>query len=173
MNNKLIINILRFVGLLILQVVVVDNIRLGNYVHPYVYVLFIFLLPFNIPKWQLLLTAFAMGFSVDIFNGTPGLNSAATVLMAFVRPMIINAMTRRNDIDPNDEPSINNMGITWFMIYSFILLTIHNLSLFMLEAFSFKLINKVIIQTILSVIVSLSIILIITLLFKKSNKKKL
>lgn len=173
MNNKLIINILRFIGLLILQVVVVDNIRLGNYVHPYVYVLFIFLLPFNIPKWQLLLAAFAMGFSVDLFNGTPGLNAAATVLMAFVRPMIINVMTRRNDIDPNEEPSINNMGITWFMIYSFILLMIHNLSLFMLEAFSFKLVNKVIIQTVLSVIVSLSIIIIITLLFKKSNKKKL
>ena len=89
MNNRSVIHILRFLGLLFLQVLVVDNIRLGYYVHPYVYVLFIFLLPFNIPRWQLLLLGFVNGFFVDLFNGTPGLNAAATVLMAFVRPFVM------------------------------------------------------------------------------------
>ena len=125
MNNRLIINILRFIGLLLLQVLVIDNIRLGYYVHPYIYVLFIFLLPFNIPQWQLLVLGFFSGFSVDLFNGTPGLNAAATVMMAFVRPFVINAMTRRKDINPNDEPSLNNMGISWFIVYSILLLLIH------------------------------------------------
>ena len=171
MNNKLIINILRFIGLLLLQVLVIDNIRLGYYVHPYVYVLFIFLLPFNIPQWQLLLLGFLSGFSVDLFNGTPGLNAAATVMMAFVRPFVINAMTRRKDINPNDEPSLNNMGISWFVVYSILLLAVHNVTLFMLEAFSFKLIGVVLTQTLMSVFSSLMLIFIILLLFKKSNKK--
>ncbi len=171
MDNRLIINILRFIGLLFLQVLVIDNIRLGYYIHPCIYVLFIFLLPFNIEKWQLLLLGFIMGFSVDLFNGTPGLNAAATVFMAFVRPFVINGMTRRKDINPNDEPSLNNMGISWFFIYSLLLLAIHNIVLFMLEAFSFKLINIVITQTLMSVFSSLMLIFIILLLFKKSNKK--
>lgn len=171
MDNRLIINILRFIGLLFLQVLVIDNIRLGYYIHPCIYVLFIFLLPFNIEKWQLLLLGFIMGLSVDLFNGTPGLNAAATVFMAFVRPFVINGMTRRKDINPNDEPSLNNMGISWFFIYSLLLLAIHNIVLFMLEAFSFKLINIVITQTLMSVFSSLMLIFIILLLFKKSNKK--
>jgi rod shape-determining protein MreD len=171
MDNRLILNIFRFVGLLFLQVLVIDNIRLGYYIHPYVYVLFIFLLPFNIPNWQLLFSGFAMGFAVDLFNGTPGLNAAATVFMAFIRPFVINGMTRRKDINPNDEPSINTMGFSRFIVYSLLLLFAHNLFLFILEAFSFKLLGVVILQTLMSVFSSLMLIFIILLLFKKSKKK--
>lgn len=170
MNNRLIIHILRFIGLILLQVLVIDNIRLDYYIHPYVYVLFVFLLPFNIPNWQLLITGFLCGLTVDLFNGTPGLNAAATVLMAFIRPFVINGMTRRKEINPNDEPSLN-MGSGWFFIYAFILLTAHNLLLFTLEAFSIKLFGIIVLQTFISVFSSLLLIFIILLLFKKSKKK--
>lgn len=171
MDNRLILNTLRFIGLILLQVLVIDNIRLGFYVHPYVYVLFIFLLPFNIQKWQLLILGFFTGLTVDLFNGTPGLNAAATVFMSFIRPYVISSMTRRKDINANDEPSLNNMGISWFIVYTLILLISHNLILFLLEAFSFKLLGTILIQTLLSVFSSLMLIFIILLLFKKSNKK--
>lgn len=171
MNNRLIINILRFIGLLLLQVLIVDNIRLGYYVHPYVYVIFIFLLPFNTPKWQLLLSGFTMGFAVDLFCGTPGLNAAASVFMAFIRPFIINAMTRRKDINEDDEPSFNNMGMLRFMIYATLLLIAHNIVLFLLETFSIRLFGIVIIQTLISVISSLLLIFLILLIFRKNHKK--
>ena len=173
MNNRLILNTLRFIGLLLLQVLVVDNVRLGYYIHPYVYVLYIFMLPFNVPNWQLLFAGFTMGLAVDLFNGTPGLNAAATVFMAFVRPFVINAMTRRKDINENDEPSLSNMGASRFLVYALILLLVHNIVLFTLEAFSFKLIGVVFLQTLLSVFSSLMLIFIILLLFKKTKKKSL
>ena len=173
MNNRLILNTLRFIGLLLLQVLVVDNVRLGYYIHPYVYVLYIFMLPFNVPNWQLLFAGFTMGLAVDLFNGTPGLNAAATVFMAFVRPFVINAMTRRKDINENDEPSLSNMGASRFLVYALILLLVHNIVLFTLEAFSFKLIGVVFLQTLLSVFSSLMLIFIMLLLFKKTKKKSL
>lgn len=173
MNNRLILNTLRFIGLLLLQVLVIDNIRLGYYIHPYVYVLYVFMLPFNIPNWQLLFAGFTMGLAVDLFNGTPGLNAAATVFMAFVRPFVINAITRRKDINENDEPSMTNMGANRFFVYSLILLLVHNIVLFTLEAFSLKLIGIVFLQTLLSVLGSLVLIFIILLLFKKTKKKLL
>ena len=169
--NRLVLNFLRFIGLLFLQVLVIDNIRLGYYIHPHIYILFIIMLPFNISNWQLLVSGFLMGFAVDLFNGTPGLNAAATVCMAFIRPMVINGMMRRNDINENDEPSLDSMGVSRFIVYSFILLVVHNFVLFMLEAFSFKLIGVVFLQTLLSVLSSL--IFIILLLFKKTKKKSL
>lgn len=173
MNNRLVLNFLRFVGLLLLQVLVIDNIRLGYYIHPYVYVLYIFMLPFNIPNWQLLFAGFFMGLTVDLFSGTPGLNAAACVFTAFVRPMVINGMMRRKDISENDEPSLDIMGTSRFLVYALLLLVAHNLMLFMLEVFSFKLIGVVLLQTILSVISSLMLIFIILLLFKKTKKKSL
>lgn len=171
MNNRVIINILRFVGLSLLQVLIVDNIRLGYYIHPYVYVLFILLLPFNTPKWQLLTLGFVMGFAIDLFSGTPGLNAAATVFMAFLRPSVINSMTRRKDINDSDEPSLGNMGISRFLIYSALMLTAHNIVLFLLEIFSLKLFYIALIQTIISVISSLLLIFLILLVFRKNYKK--
>ena len=69
--NKTLLHIIRFVVLVLVQVLLVNHIRLGGYVHPYVYILFVMLLPINISNWQLLLLGFGLGFCVDMFTGTP------------------------------------------------------------------------------------------------------
>ena len=66
-------NIIRFLVLLLAQVLVFENVNLGGNVNPYFYVLFVLLMPFETPKWTVLLTAFALGFSVDIFTHTMGI----------------------------------------------------------------------------------------------------
>ena len=171
MYNTLIRNILRFVGLLLLQILVFDNIRLGNYIHPCVYVLFVMLLPFDMPKWQLVITSFLLGMVVDIFSGTPGLNAAATVFMAFMRPFIIGITTRKSDIEEKTEPSVAEMGLKWFVVYAILLLILHNLFLFWLEAFSIKLLGIVLLEVLLSVPSSLFVIILILYVFKPIKNK--
>ena len=171
MYNTLIRNILRFIGLFILQVLIIDNIRLGNFIHPCVYVLYVMLLPFDTPKWKLLINGFLIGFAVDIFNGTPGLNAAATVLMAFFRPNIINLTARKSDIEGKIAPSVSEMGLQWFFLYMVLLLIIHNFALFMLEAFSFRLIGLVLLETLLSVIMSSFVIILVIYIFKPIKTK--
>lgn len=171
MYNTLIRNILRFVGLLFLQVLIIDNIRLGNFIHPCVYVLYVMLMPFDSPKWRLMVNGFLIGFAVDLFNGTPGLNAAATVLMAYFRPNIISLTTRKSDIDGKTSPSVDEMGLQWFFVYSILLLIIHNFTLFMLEAFSFRLFGLVLLETLLSVIISSLVIVLVIYIFKPINKK--
>ena len=170
MYNTLIRNILRFVVLLIVQVMVFDNLQLGSYIHPYIYVLFVLLLPFDTPKWRLLIDAFLIGIAVDIFNGTPGLNASATVLMAFVRPFIIEITSRKSDIEDKYAPTITEMGLQWFSVYALLLLLLHNLVLFWLEAFSVRLLGLVMAETLLSVPVSLLLIIIIIYIFKPVKK---
>ena len=171
MYNTLIRNILRFVGLVILQLMIINNIKLGNFIHPCVYVLYIMILPFDTQKWKLLLSGFLIGFVIDIFNGTPGLNAAATVLMAYLRPNIIGLTTRKSDIDGKIEPSISEMGLQWFYVYMVLLLIIHNLALFILEAFSFRLLGLVLLETLLSVIISSFAIVLIIYIFKPIKSK--
>ena len=170
MYNTLIRNILRFVVLFFLQVLIIDNIRLGNFIHPCVYVLYIMLLPFDSPKWSLIINGFILGFAVDIFNGTPGLNAAATVLMAYFRPNIISLTTRKSDIEGKTAPSLSEMGLQWFLLYSILLLIIHNLTLFFLEAFTFHLIGLVLLETLLSVLVSSFVIVLIIYIFQPIKK---
>ena len=171
MYNTLIRNILRFVGLFLLQVLIINNIWLGNFIHPCVYVLYVMLLPFDTPKWSLMVNGFLIGFIVDIFNVTPGLNAAATVLMAFLRPNIIALTTRKSDIEGKTAPSVSEMGLQWFFPYMVLLLVIHNLALFMLEAFSFHLIGLVVLETLLSVIISSITIVLVIYIFKPIKNK--
>lgn len=171
MHNTLIRNILLFVGLVFLQVMILDNLRLDNYIHPYVYVLFVMLLPFETPRPKLMINGFLIGIVIDILNGTPGLNAGATVLMAYLRPNIINMTTRKSDIEGKITPSVSEMGLKWFMPYLVLLLIIHNFTLFMLEAFSIRLIGLVILGTLLSVIYSTIVIVLIIFIFKPQKIK--
>ena len=170
MYNTLIRNIIRFIALVVMQVLVFDNIRLGNYIHPYIYVFFIMLLPFDTPKWRLLVEGFVIGMLVDLFNGTPGLNAAATVFMAYMRPYIIGITTRKSDIEDKTAPSVSEMGLQWFLLYGLLLLLLHNLFLFWLEAFSIRLLGTVLLQVLLSAPFSLFVIILIIYVFKPLKK---
>ena len=170
MYNTLIRNIIRFIVLVVMQVLVFDNMRFGNYIHPCVYVLFLMILPFDTTKWSLLINGFVLGMAVDIFSGTPGLNAAATVFMAFIRPFVINIMTRKSDLEGKNEPTITDMGPQWFIVYGLLLLLLHNLMLFWLEAFSIKLLGLILLETLLSAPISLLIIILIIYVFKPVKK---
>jgi hypothetical protein len=128
------------------------------------------ILPFETTRAQLILAGFLMGMSVDIFSGTPGLNAAATVFMAFMRPVIIGLTTRKSDIEDKNSPTVTEMGLQWFVVYGLLLILLHNLVLFWLEAFSIRLLGIVIIETIISVPISFVIILLIIYIFKPIKK---
>lgn len=170
MYNTLIRNIIWFIALVIMQVLVFDNIGFGNFIHPTVYVLFVLLLPFEFSKARLLIDGFLIGMAVDIFSGTPGLNAAATVFLAFLRPYIIGLTTRQSDLEGKNIPTVTEMGLQWFVVYAILLLLFHNLVYFWLEAFSIKLLGLILLETLLSSIVSLLILLLIIYLFKPIKK---
>src|SRR5581483_10393034 len=88
-------NILRFIFLILFQVLVLNNIQLGGYINPYGYVLFILLLPVETPKWLLLLLSFSIGISLDMFSNTMGLHAAACVFMAYCRPRVLRIISPR------------------------------------------------------------------------------
>jgi len=171
MYTKLMRHILLFIGILALQLFVVDNIRFGHFIHPCVYVLYVMLLPFDSSQVKLMLNGFILGMAVDIFNGTPGLNAAAKVLICYLRPYIISLITRKSELEGKNYPSINDMGLQWYVLYALLLLIVHNLTLFLLEAFSFKLFGIVLLETLVSVPVTIVIIILIVYVFRPINSK--
>jgi len=126
--------IIRFVALTAVQVLLFNNLYLLQYVNPLLYLYFIIKLPFNTPKWMLLVWGFAMGLTIDLFCGTPGMNAAATLLAAFVRPLALQIATGRRDPDTDILPSVREMRSAWY-IFVIILVFVHHLTLFLLEDF--------------------------------------
>ncbi|MEI6348484.1 MAG: rod shape-determining protein MreD [Bacteroidota bacterium] len=153
--NEYLKHTIRFLILLIAQVFVLNNINLGGYINPFVYILFIMLLPFDIDRIWLLVLGFITGFSVDLFSGgIIGLHTAASVLIAFLRPYIIRIVSSQKEFDSSTTPSIKDMGFSWFLSYSILFVLIHHLYYFFLEKYSFhdffNTISRILLSTLIS-----------------------
>lgn len=172
MNNIITRNIIRFIVLLLIQVLLLNNIKFNGYLNPYLYILFILLLPKETPKWLLLVSAFFLGFGVDIFMKSFGINAAATVLVAFIRPSLIKYLSTGKDIEPNMQIGIKSFGFRWFFLYSLILIFVHNFVLYFLDIFSFNEILLTFYNILLGTIITLSLVIIIQYLFYNIKKKK-
>ncbi len=153
-------NIIRFLILILFQVLVLDNIQMGGYLNPYFYVLFIILMPFETPRWLMLITAFLMGLSVDLFTNTLGMHAAATVFMAFLRPWILSIFAPRDGYEPDTFPRIFFYGFNWFLRYSLVMVFVHHLALFYLEVFHFQDFLSTFLRVILSSLVTTATIIL-------------
>ena len=127
-----------FVVLIVLQLLIFNNIEFSGYVNPYIYVMFILILPMAIPSWILLLLSFLTGSVIDIFSGTMGVHAFATVMAGFVRPWVLSLNITAEASEPDMSPSSHASGLRWFFIYTVTVVFIHHFWLFFVEVFSFN-----------------------------------
>ncbi|MBS1753150.1 MAG: rod shape-determining protein MreD [Ferruginibacter sp.] len=170
--SSLIKYFIRFALFILVQVFVLDRIHLHQMVTPYIYFLFLIWLPFNMGRTQQMLIAFLLGFTLDSFHHQPGFHSAACVLIAYVRPFLINILIPQEGADTNyNEPSFTSMGgILPYMVFISVLTFIHHAWLFFLEAWQFGNIWYFLVKTLLSTVLSLLLIIITELLFVRKQK---
>lgn len=164
MISKLSSNIIRFIFLVIFQVSILNNIDLGGYISPFLYILFIILLPFETPKWLILVSAFLLGISIDIFSDTIGLHAFASVFIAFIRPSLLNAFAPHDGYSSGSTPLVNSYGFNWFLRYSFLMTIIHHIIFFYIEAFSFEFFFSTLWKAVLSSIFTIILIILSRLL---------
>ena len=65
-------NIVSFIVLVLVQVLVLNNIHFMGYINPYIYILFILLLPVRFSRHFTLILAFVLGLIIDAFSNTYG-----------------------------------------------------------------------------------------------------
>lgn len=165
MSNIYIKNGFRFVLLMVLQVFVLNNLSIWGFLIPYVYLLFILLLPFNTGKSWLLLLGFFSGLTIDFFGNTPGLHAAAATLMTFARPGVLRFYFQNIEYTEREEPSINKLGVFGFLKYTFTLVLIHHTALFFLEIFGFHSFLNILLQIVENTVYTTGIIIILVLFF--------
>ena len=162
-------NILRFVVIIILQVLVFKGVTLNwgilQHVHFIIYPLFILLAPLNMPRSLLIILSFAMGLTIDSFYDSVGVHASACVFTAYIRSIVLKMVEPFEGYSIGISPSRNNLGFTWFMSYSSILLFLHCLFYFSVEAFSFVYYIDIAMRTLFSFLFSMSLIMIHQLIF--------
>jgi len=164
--------IIHFILLITIQILVVNNIQINSYINPYMYILFILILPFDLSKSLLLLIGFFTGLSVDIFSNTFGIHAAATTLLAFVRPTLLTLISTREAYEPGSCPNIGMYGFTWFVKYLAIGTLIHHSALFMLETFNFDIFHITLGKIFTNLIASIILMLFYYIIALKHTKKR-
>ena len=152
---------LLFVLYLALQILLVRNVVLFDYAFCFLYIACILLLPNEISFTWLLLIAFAIGLIVDTFYNTLGMHAAATVLMAYCRPLIVRAQIDVPGLETRIEFNLRQLGIGPFFRYVLVLALIHHTALFFIEASSIALLIPTLIRIAASTLfTTISIVLI-------------
>lgn len=165
--NVILKNIIRFVALVLIQVTILNNVQLNGFLNPYLYVLFILLLPFEIPNWLLLVASFFMGACVDVFSGTIGIHASACVFIGYLRPYVLNYLSLRDGYEIGTYPGIASYGFVWFLKYALVLILAHHTFLFFVESFSFTNFSEVLIRIIFSGFFTLCLVIISQFLMLK------
>lgn len=129
-------NIIWFVGLVLLQVLVLSHVHILGYATPFFFIYFLLRYDSGVGRSTLMLWGFFLGLVVDIFCNTPGINAAAATLIAFIREPIIRLVTLR-EMEEDFVPSISSMGVSSYFKYAMICSLIFCCVVEIMETFSF------------------------------------
>lgn len=167
MNSTLLINIARFIILILAQVAFFDKINFLGYINPYPYILFIILYPVNANKNGLLLASFLLGLTMDMFNNSGGVHAASCITLAYLRPSFFKfsfgLSYEYQTVKINERLTPER--------FSFILISIltHHIVFFLLEIFRFSFFWNILFRTVLSTIFTLLLCILIIYMFKPAK----
>ena len=158
--ERILTRIAWFIGLTLVQVLLLNNICLFGLATPFVYIYFLLTIDKDIDRNVLMLTAFLLGVVVDIFSNTPGVNAGASVLVAFMRPGLLQLFSPRGEYE-NFEPGIYTLGMGAFLRYSIFAVLLHHTALFFLESFSFVNLGYLLLRILCSTLLTVMLVMAI------------
>ena len=128
-----------FIGLVLLQVLVLNHMHINGYATPFFFIYFILKYNSGVSRNVLMIWAFLLGLTVDILGNTPGMNAAAATVLAFMREPVLRLVTLRDSVE-DFEPGIKSMGFSPFLFCT-ILLVIDTFSFFNLPVLLLKILT--------------------------------
>lgn len=150
--------IVRYIIVMILQVLLFDQLQLLGVCHPYIYILCLMMMPITLPHSADMIIGAVAGLVMDIFCNSLGIHTASCILLMFIRPYLLGGIV--NDKDRlNEQISLRTLGMEAMVKYVFILVFIHHLMVFILAAWSWSHIGFVLLETIVSGLITSAMII--------------
>ena len=148
----------RCIVVMLLQVLLFDQLQLLGVCHPYIYILCLLMMPITLPHSVDMIIGAIIGLVMDVFCNSLGIHTAACVLLMFIRPYLIGVIV--NDKDRlNEQITLRAIGMEAMIKYVIILVLIHHLTVFALGAWSWNHIGFVLLETLVSSLITISVII--------------
>lgn len=168
MNSIFFIHTVRFILLVILQVLILNHINFLGYINPYIYILFIGLYPVKNNRVVLMLLGFLLGITLDMFMDTGGIHAAACVCIAYIRPFILKSTFGM--VYEHQTIRFDSVEFGSRLTYFGLLTLLHHIVLFSLEIFSFSKILLILQKTLFSSIFTILLSVTLTIIFSRKSK---
>lgn len=167
MTSTTLSHIWKFLGLVLVQVLICNNINFLGFINPYIYLIFILIYPSKNSRVSFIFIAFLLGLCVDVFSDSGGVHAAASVFTAFIRPAFLK--TSFGTLYEHQTIKYGNAEFGSLLIYISLVVISHHLVLFSLEIFSLSRVIDILKNTLLSGLFTIILSLIIIILFE--NRK--
>lgn len=168
MNSILGANSIRFVVLLLVQVIFCSDINFLGYINPYIYIIFIFLFPIRENRLVLLITSFLLGILVDMFLNSGGVHASASILLAYARPIFLK--TSFGMLYEHQSIKFSNTELGSLITYITLGTFTHHIVLFSLEVFNISSTLLILKKTLFSSIFTIILCILIIILFSRNKK---
>ncbi len=148
----------RFILLLLLQVLLINNLQFLGVCHPYIYVISLLVMPMTLPRWADMLIGAAVGLVLDTFCNSLGVHTAACIMLMYLRPNLVDAyITDRERL--TGEIDMRSIGVPNFIKYVITLVLIHHTMVFFLTAWSLQHFWFTLLELVVSAVVSILLII--------------
>lgn len=168
MNNIIFLNSIRFIALILVQALILNNINFLGYINPYIYILFILLYPIKNNRMLFIFLSFLLGLVLDMFLDSGGVHAAASVTIAYIRPLFLKFSFGASY--DHQTVKFTNTEIGQRLTYITLLVIIHHIILFSLEIFNVSQIILILKKTLFSSIFTIILCVMLTTLFSRKSK---
>ncbi len=170
MKLRYIYEFFTFVSVVLMQVLLFNHITLFGYATPILYIYFLIKLPLGRNLFFVIISAFLLGLCVDVFMNTPGMNAAATTLVACFRKPMLSAFSSREDY----EDFIPGMYVSSgsFVRFCLFFVVLHLTILFFIESFTLFNLKQTLLRIVSSAALSLILIFAIDSLIFNTVKRE-
>ncbi|MCR8668884.1 rod shape-determining protein MreD [Aestuariibaculum sp. M13] len=167
MNNTAYSNIARFIVLVLVQVLICNHINFLGYINPYPYILFILLFPVKNNRLLIIFLSFLIGLAIDLFQDSGGIHAAASVFIAYARPLILKFSFGM--MYEHQTIKFDNVEFGSKFTYISILTLLHHFVLFSLEIFNASKVILVLQKTLFSSIFTILLCILATIIFSRKK----
>lgn len=159
------VHLLRAVLLVAIQVILFNKLTLFDIARPFPYLLVLLYLPIRMPRWQGLVLAFLLGFTIDIFNYSYGIHASACLIVFFMRDFYLHTILGVTEESNGEEPHLHTVGPSTFLLYLAGMVFIHHLSISILDVLSWSDTLIIVLRSLVNTFFTLILLIIVEIIF--------
>ncbi|MBC3757969.1 rod shape-determining protein MreD [Hyunsoonleella sp. SJ7] len=168
MNSLVTAHIIRFVLLVLFQGILFNHINFLGYINPFAYILFIIFFPVKNNRLAFIFISFILGLTIDMFTDSGGIHAAASVTIAYIRPVFLKFAF--GSMYEHQNIKFDNTDFSAKVVYIAILTILHHIILFSLEIFNISNILSILQKTLFSGIFTILMIVLLSIIFSRKTK---